>query len=485
MGAISLLFSDLNISCQNMKTISGLAAAALFIGFLSCVAGAENAPSAAGRDWAGILGPAQAPRVDANANLRDLLGKVTWGGDLAAALEQAKKENRPVFVTLRCLPCKQCSAFDKDVLEGGEELDPLLKQFITVRLIDANTADLRILPMATYQDLDLSWWGYFLSPEGRVYGVFGGRDEVSDATRISKAALITTLRRVLAHHNDPRRAAWDIDGPAPDLTASVPKKAVELPGYASWDAHTRRDPRTIQAGCVHCHQVSEILREPAIKARTFDKHHDLGIWPLPENVGIKLDRDDGLRITGIIPGSAAEKAGIKPGDSLAAAGSEGSMRKLFGQADFRGILHRAAKGPTTLDIYWLHDEKPVAGKLVLSEGWRTTDLGWRKSITQGNIGCGPSFWPMASSDADRTRLGIAKDVLLVKALYTNGPAKAAGLQINDFVIAVDGEKPNLSQNPFNAWFRMSHDEGDPVTLTVLRNGQQMTISYKAAPWAAK
>ena len=33
-----------------------------------------------------------------------------------------------------------------------------------------------------------------------------------------EAALVNTLRRVLAHHYDPRRAAWDIDGAAPDLS---------------------------------------------------------------------------------------------------------------------------------------------------------------------------------------------------------------------------------------------------------------------------
>src|SRR5687768_3330195 len=110
---------------------------------------------------------------------------VRWRIDLADALREAQAENRPVFVTMRCLPCKQCSAFDKNVLEGGSELDPLLRQFVTVRLIDAQDVDLRVLPMEGFQDLDLSWWGWFLSPEGRVYGVFGGRDHVSDETRIS------------------------------------------------------------------------------------------------------------------------------------------------------------------------------------------------------------------------------------------------------------------------------------------------------------
>jgi hypothetical protein len=243
-------------------------------------------------------------------------------------MEQARRENRPLFVTMRCLPCKQCSAFDKNVLEGGEALDPLLKQFVTVRLTDTQHVDLRLLPMEGFQDLDLSWWGWFLSPEGRVYGVFGGRDHVSDETRISVTALANSLRRVLAHHYDPRRGEWNVDGPAPDLAgeAQTPK---QLPGYASW--YEKGNTEIKAQACIHCHQVAEILRQPAVDLKQFNKHRDFEVWPLPENVGLTVDRDDGLKVSSVQPGGAADKAGIKPGDELGAAGG----RRLFGQADFR------------------------------------------------------------------------------------------------------------------------------------------------------
>src|SRR5829696_5089380 len=77
-------------------------------------------------DWEDVLGPSTA-RLPAPQET------VRWRGDLAGALREAQAENRPLFVTLRCLPCKQCSAFDKNVLEGGSDLDPLLEQFVTVR----------------------------------------------------------------------------------------------------------------------------------------------------------------------------------------------------------------------------------------------------------------------------------------------------------------------------------------------------------------
>src|SRR4051794_24283659 len=224
--------------------------------------------------WSAILaGP------EGDTALPAPLPKVVWRSDLGNAMAQAKQENRPLLVTMRCLPCKQCSAFDKGVLEGGPQLDPLLRMFVTVRLTDAQDVDLRLLPMPTFQDMDLSWWGWFLSPEGKVYGVFGGRDEVSDETRISVPALANSLKRVLAHHYDPRRAGWDVDGPGPlDGPLVTPKT---LPGYASWSA--RGGPEAKAQACIHCHQVAEILRQPAVDLKVFDKHKDFDVWPLPEN----------------------------------------------------------------------------------------------------------------------------------------------------------------------------------------------------------
>jgi len=453
-----------------------LATSPQFHPFQSTAAAAAPTPS---RDWAAILGPAQTPLSPVPSALADPSQHVTWSTDLNAALILAKAEDKPVFVTLRCLPCKQCAVFDKDVLEGGADLDPLLKQFVTVRLIDAKPTDLRILPMATYQDLDLSWWGYFLSPQGRIYGVFGGRDEVSDATRISKPALIATLKRVLAHHHDPRRLAWDIDGPLPDMQAPLATPA-DLPGYANWSKKVKLDPRTAAAGCVHCHQVSEILREPSIESKTFNKTRDLQIWPLPENVGIKVDRDNGLLITEIIKDSPAEKAGLKKGDTLGAAGTGGNLRELFGQADFRGVLHRIPYDVHTLDLYYLRDGKAIAAQLTLADGWRKTVLDWRKSVSQGNIGANPLFFPVAASANDKKKMAVAPGDMLVHLVYVgDGPAKIAGLKANDWLSAIDGQKPDLNGRALMIWFRLHHEPGDDVTLTVLRSGKPVEIHYKA------
>ena len=251
--------------------------------------------------------------------------QVSWRTNLMTSFAEARAANRPLLVTLRCLPCKQCSEFDKEVLDGGSHLDPFLTQFVTVRLTDANLLDFRIFPVEGFQDLDLSWWGYFMSPQGHVYAIYGGRDEVSDKTRISAASLVKTMQRVLQHHYDPRRTRWNIDGPTPDWDA-IAKTPNTLPGFASWNQAT---PHAEKNACLHCHQVADILRAPSIDAGEFVPERDTQVWPLPENVGIVLDRDDGLLVTDVLPDSPAARAGLRPGDRLAAADD----RKLFGQAD--------------------------------------------------------------------------------------------------------------------------------------------------------
>ena len=425
----------------------------------------EDPPQDHRRPWQEILGPS-------TATIPAPLPEVLWRSDLAEALLLAQSENRPLFITMRCIPCKQCEDFDKEVLEGGPLLSPLLRQFVTVRLTDASDLDLRRFPMEGFQDFDLSWWGWFLSPEGRVYGVFGGRDHVSDTTRISGEALANTLQRVLEHHYDPRRSQWDLDGPAPDLTQEL-KTPTQLPGYRSWFRQLEA-----QQECIHCHQVAEILRQPSIDAGRFDKTVDFEVWPLPENTGLVLDRDHGLRIRSVEPDSAADSAGLRTGDVLAASAGH----RLFGQADFRGVLHRAQRLDTSIAVVWLRDGELHSGTLELREGWKKTVVDWRASVSGGNVGGHPSFWPLAGNAGERRRMDLPAGTMAVKPWFGPNPSGAAfeaGLRGNDIITAVDGESPDLNARSFLVWFRMDHEPGDMVQLTVLnRRGTERLITYR-------
>ena len=421
-----------------------------------------TAATAAEPDWAQILG-------ESRGSFARPLDEVDWRENRSMKLifAEAQADNRPIFVTFRCLPCKQCAGFDQAVLEGGKLLTPLLRQFVTVRLTDANLLDERIFPYKQYQDLDLSWWGYFLSPEGRLYGVFGGKDHVSDQTRISPLALAETMLRVLKHHHDPRRKNWNIDGPKPELEGA-PQVPLKQPAYKKWAA-TR--PWTAKQNCLHCHQVAEVIREPDLAAGRFKTPDDLYVWPLPENVGLFLERDHGLRVLQVTPKSPASVAGIRRGDELAAAGG----RRLFSQADFQGVLHRGPKGAGEIPVYWKRDGTVHQAKLRVRPGWRKTQIWWRKSVYDGNVGPYPGFFPLKGPRQPGGKMSV-KPFMGKQA--QKKPVYRAGLRPHHRITAIGGVPVDSNARKLLTWFKLKYKPGDTIVLTVKERGKTRKISYR-------
>ncbi|WP_309396932.1 PDZ domain-containing protein [Cerasicoccus maritimus] len=423
---------------------------------LTCLALSAQAAT----NWREVMGPSEgtipAPYQES----------VEWRDDLDAAFVEAKRENRPLFVTFRCPPCDQCSWFDAVVLRGSQRLTPLYQQFVTARITDAKYLDERVFKVREFQDLDLSWWGYFLSPDGRIYGVYGGKDEVSDQTRISEEGLAKAMERILAHHYDPRRPAWDIDGDAPNLSGNA-RTPYDFPGAK---AYLSEHPKLKDQPCLHCHQVNDILRTEKMQSADFNKATDFYDWPFPENVGLELDVDQGLLIKTVEPGSAADQAGLKPGDTLVVADG----RKLFSSTDFRGALHRASNGPAKIAVYYNRGGQPAQAVIQTGEGWKATKNYWRKSIYDGPIGPSPGFFPLKGPNQGKGSLSL-------KA-YTRGkpnhPATKAGLKPNMEVVAVDGMRDDLDTRQFMTWFKMNYAEGDKVTLTVKQGGKEQEITYR-------
>ena len=148
------------------------------------------------------------------------------------------------------------------------------------------------------------------------------------------------------------------------------------------------------------------------------------------------------------------------------------------------MLHRAPRGKTKLSLTWLRKDERHQGTLELAEGWRATNLGWRKSVAEAAIGAHPGFpWPLGVNANDRKKFGIADDAMAVRAYYPKGPkgpAGEAGLRGDLIITAVNGESPNVISRPFMVWFRLRFDPGDPIELTVVdAKGEKQTVGYAA------
>ena len=118
----------------------------------------------------------------------------------------------------------------------------------------------------------------------------------------------------------------------------------------------------------------------------------------------------------------------------------------------------------------------MSGTLQLAEGWRRTVLDWRTSVSGGNIGSGPGFsWPVKGPGAGSGRMSITP-------WFGKNPHRSvawqAGLRPHHTIIAVNGESPDLFARGFLAWFRLRHEPGDTVLLTVRDGNKQRTIRYQ-------
>jgi hypothetical protein len=274
------------------------------------------------------------------------------------------------------------------------------------------------------------------------------------------------LQRVLAHHHDSRRPGWKIDLPmgSASKTKSGPKDALgyelllaKRPGMA--------DPHPEHGSCLHCHQVGDMRTMELLEAGTFDVAHFTGKWPLPENAGVHLDRDDGLLVTKVVSNSAAAKAGLKPGDRLGMANGT----RLFGQADFRGVLHRAGQGSDTIHLGWTREGSVHFGSLEVKPGWRTTENWWRKTVYDGVYGPGMGFFPLNGPVFGKGQ-GLSVKPWMGEQ-PDQRPVYQTGLRPNMEIVAIDQMADDLPIRKLIAWFRLNHKPGDEVVYKV-RGGKE-------------
>ena len=182
-------------------------------------------------------------------------------------------------------------------------------------------------------DYDLTWVAFFMNADGTIYGRYGGQDAKSDVGRMSLAGLRFAMTSALETHKKP-----------------PPKKV------APAQPPLRPESIVKAQGCIHCHNIHEAKwRTPGIKKE------DMWIYPLPDNVGVVLNIDQGNKVQSVVDDSPAAKLGIQPGDII---DSINGIR-VFSFGDAQYALHKApAKG--TIPIAW-SPANPMTTKLVATK----------------------------------------------------------------------------------------------------------------------
>ncbi len=317
-----------------------------------------------------------------------------------------------------------------------------------VRLTRISGADLNVFDF----DYDLNFVGFFLNADEKVYGRYGGRDAASAEGRLSLLGLRYAMSAALAaHRQQPKGGA--VPGPQ--------KKPLLVDDYPAAKLLNAK-------ACIHCHQVNE-FRRAARQAEGKWQREEVWAYPLPENVGLTLDIDQGNRVRAVRPGSPADKVGLRPADVLR--GLNGFP--VASIADVQYGLHRAPwKGPVA--VSWTRGDQARTGTLNLTEGWRKTNLTWRPSLL--DVLPSLSVYGKDLSAAEKKALGLPERRLAFRQDDSVAEdAQTAGVRVGDIILGLKGESPEMTMLEFLAHVRRNYLVGDRITLEVIRDGKKREL----------
>lgn len=356
-----------------------------------------------------------------------------------------------------------CKAFDGQVARLDSELTELSKQFVPVRIVRMNEADLDRFQF----DYDLTWSAFFMNADGTIYGRYGTRAARDGMTHISLASLKKAMKHALELHTDYPNNRHLFEGKrGPESRFKSVREITPLKTKLQSKRHG--DPKEQAEGCIHCHEVYEGIRDIEYAEGTF-KQDEIWVYPLPENIGVLMDVDAGTKVREILPNSFAEKSGLVSGDVIHTLNGQ----IILSQADIQWVLHHLPT-PGTLQVEYSRDNKLYLTTLTVDGDWRKRDISWRGSMW----GLHPKLelWAPELSIDEKKALGIAPDRLALKVQYFGKPLRQAGLLANDVIVSFDGSEQNETSLQLNVRVRLNYKGGTQVPIVVLRDGNRLDLT---------
>lgn len=293
-------------------------------------------------------------------------------------------------------------------------------------------------------DLDLTLAMFFLNDRDQVYARYCGRDGEDADNRQSLAGLRATMKSVLQMH----RA---------DKKVFAPRRS-ETPKFAG------RSPFGKGGGCIHCHQAKE--RDFAERMWSRDLVYR---FPLPDNLGFVLDVDLSNVIKSVKPNSPAAALGLKKGDVVRLLGGV----PIHSFADAQYALDGAPK-KGTVSITWEREGQSHTGELALAEGWRVTDLHWRRSVGRW-LATLPLDGPDLTAQ-EKKDLGLSEKQLAFRlGERVRTQAANAGFRPGDIILGIEGQHLEMSCTQFYFHVQRQHLIGDTITISLLRDGARLKL----------
>ncbi|MEX2141651.1 MAG: Trx7/PDZ domain-containing (seleno)protein [Pirellulales bacterium] len=419
---------------------------------------------------AGVTAQAQDRPTKVRQDREQLKNSEVWiYNDLEEGFKEARRTGKPLFVTLRCIPCEACSRFDKKLLDRQNEVRDLLDKFVCVRVVQGNGLDLSLFQF----DYDQSFHAFFLNADKTVYGRFGtrsAREEEEDMTMLGlRQAMLGALE---LHAGYPANRERLIGKQGRPVEHRVPE---ELPTLKGKYTDKLNYEGAVVASCIHCHQIRDSERQVYRERNETFPEQVLFPYPLPDVLGLRMNPDERATIAKVEGDSIAASAGLKPGDRIESLDGQ----PLLSTADLQWVLqHAGSEARLSADIRRGDEKRSVT--IDLPRGWRReSDISFRATTWDlRRMGSG-GLLLADLGDEERKERQLPTDALALFVKHVgeygaHATAKRAGFQKGDVIVAVDGQREHWTESQFLA-HTLALRPGTRINATVLRDGREIEL----------
>ena len=221
-----------------------------------------------------------------------------------------------------------------------KELKSLLEKFVCVRIVQMHGIDLKRFAF----DGSLTWAVFMMNADGTIYGRYGSRSGLKQFSdrEISVAGFKKSLSGALELHAqygaDKLKVGKQLAG----------KTRADKPSWPTPEAipSLQATPRLVKrfigakgqhGGCIHCHMVpaNEIKSMWLAKREIHDR--ELVPYPMPNQLGFRMDPKQAATVQRTWPNSRADRAGLKVGDRILRI----DQQPILSTADIQWLLHNA------------------------------------------------------------------------------------------------------------------------------------------------
>lgn len=185
-----------------------------------------------------------------------------------------------------------------------------------------------------------------------------------------------------------------------------------------------------------------------------------------------LQNVQGVLVSQVMPGSAADKAGLKPGDVI----TQLNGQKVLDPNSFRNSIAGTAPG-SQVTLTYIREGREQQTRATLQELKPEQQASQNGQTPQGRGRLGLQVEPMTPALAQQLNLPANTHGLAVVGVDPTGPGADAGIQTGDVIVEVNRQQVNSAADLQSA---LEKSSGRPALVLINRGGQTLFVTVASA-----